>query len=62
MVYEPNFWNYVMTISWGLLVAFGAAVLASLIVLIIAAIRALNAYSHDKRLRTAMLLAEYKES
>ncbi|WP_166877727.1 hypothetical protein [Salinibacterium sp. ZJ450] len=62
MVYEPSFWSYLVTILWGLLVAFGAAVLASLIVLIIAAIRALNAYSHNMRLRTAILLAEHEES
>ncbi|WP_157157003.1 hypothetical protein [Diaminobutyricimonas sp. LJ205] len=49
------------SIMWVLMFVFILVVLASLVALIIAAIRALNAYAHGQRLRTAMLLAEHKE-
>lgn len=59
---EPGFLGFLLPILWAFMVALAAAVLASLVVLIIAAIRALNAYSHDQRLRTAMLLADFEDN
>lgn len=60
MASDPSFWGITVQVLWVLMIAFGLAVLASLMALILAAIRALNAYSHDRRLRTAMLLAEHE--
>jgi hypothetical protein len=61
MTVDVGFWGITTQILWVFMVAFIVTVLASLVALIISAIRALNAYSHNQRLRTAMLLAEHEE-
>jgi hypothetical protein len=61
MTVDVGFWGVTTHILWVFMIAFIVTVLASLVALIISAIRALNAYSHNQRLRTAMLLAEHNE-